>query len=450
MSMPAPRRRRIFLPALATIAAAMIGLTGCSSSGSNGQANSGNAPTVTVWSWRSQDKPLWTIVQKDLAKEGTNVTIKFRSISATSYDSVVQTAMNGGAGPNIFYDRAGTGTQTYAAAKLIKPLNGIADTSKINKSALAAAQYNGKTYGVPFAVQTMSMFYNKDILKQNNIPVPKTWTGLLAAMKKLKGKGVTPMYVMGVQQWLLALQIDAVGASTMSNSTTKAITDKTSDYTNPQYVKTLAAFQQLAPYLEDNWQATGSAGNEQETAFALGKTAFMIDGIFDTATVNQVAPTLNYGQMLVPSPNGGTPKIDWYVDGNISMNAKISDKATEKAAEKVTAFTTTKAFGNAFSGVAGEISALSGVGVPSKFPLSVQAAKWYSTDAITPIFGIRSPMDTPNPDPSSLKKKKSATTTPGIFTAEQNIAVPLLEGSMTPKEAAAKVQSTLGWYFNGK
>lgn len=447
MGISSSRRRRIILPSLAIVAAATIGLAGCSSSGSTGQANAGSTPTVTVWSWRSQDVPIWKTVQKELAKEGTNVTIKFRSISPTSYDSILQTAMNGGAGPNIFYDRS---TQTYAAAKFVKPLDGIADTSNINPSALAGAQYKGKTYGVPFAVQTMGLFYNKDILKENNIAVPKSWSGLLSAMKKLKGKGVTPMYVMGVQQWLLALQIDAIGASTMSNATTKSITDKKSDYTHPQYVQTLAAFQQLAPYLEDNWQATGSGGNEQETAFALGKTAFMIDGIFNTVAVKQVAPTLNYGQMLVPSPNGGTPKIDWYVDGAISMNANISDKATERAAEKVVAFTGTKAFGNAFSDIAGEISPIKGVKVPAKYPLSFQAAKWFNTVPLTPIFGIRSPMDTPDPDPTSLKNKTSAAKTPGIFKAEQDVAGPLLEGKMTPAEAAAKVQSTLGWYFGGK
>ncbi len=176
----------------------------------------------------------------------------------------------------------------------------------------------------------------------------------------------------------------------------------------------------------------------------------MIDGIWSQATVNQLAPKLNYGVMLVPSPNNGTPKIDWYVDGDISMNAKIGDKATETAAEKVVAFTATKDFGNAFSSIAGEISPISGATIPSKFALSAQAAGWYSKQAITPIFGIRSPMDTPNPDPSSLKAKKSAATTPGIFTAEQNIAVPLLEGKLTPQAAAAKVQSTLHWYFGAK
>lgn len=445
-------RRGRTLAVVGAVAAAAIALAGCSAGGSAAGADSGDSsgPTVSVWSWRSQDKPLWESVQKNLRAEGTDLTIKFRSISATSYDSVLKTAMNGGSGPDIFYDRAGNGTQTYAAAGLVKPIDDVADTSGMKPASLAAAQYQGKTYGVPFAVQTMSMFYNKKILKDAGIEKPTTWKQFIAAMKKLKSKGTTPMYTMGVQQWLMSLQLQAVGASTVSNTTAQAITDKKSDYTDPEFVQSLAAFQDLAPYLQDNWQATGSAGNEQETAFALGKAAFIIDGIFDTATIDQVNPDLDYGQMLVPSPNGQKPKITWYVDGNISMNAKIGDSAVEKASEKVIAYTATKKFGNAFSDVAGEISPIAGVTIPKKYPLSRQAAEWFDTQAANPIIGIRSPMDTPDPDPASLSKKKTVSTTSGVYTAEQDVVVPLLEGKTTPQEAAEHINGKLDWYFGAK
>lgn len=438
--------RRSAVAAAAAVVTAAAGLAACSSNGSGG---GGGTPTVTVWSWRSQDAPIWKTAQSDLAKQGTKVNIDFRAINPTSYDSVVQTAMNGGKGPDIFYDRAGYGTQTYAAAKMIAPLNGIADTSGIDPSAVATAQYQGKTYGVPFAIQTMSVFYNKDVLSKHNLSVPTTWNGWLDEMKQLKSDGVTPMYVMGVQPWMLALQIDAVGASTMTDSYTKSLTAKQASYADAPYEQTLAAFQQLSPYLESNWQGVGTADSEQETALALGKCAFVIDGIFDTPQMLKVNPKLQLGQFLVPSPNGGQSKIDWYVDGEISMNAKIGNSTTEKAADKIMAYTATPAFGNAFSDVAGEISPIKGVAVPSKYPLSIQAEKWYQTVPISPIFGIRSPMDTPPPNVSALKSSKSPDTSAGIFTAEQNIAVPLLQGKLTPQQAAQQVQKAEQWYFNG-
>ncbi len=443
---PSPRvLRRLRLALLATAVVAPAVLTGCSSS----NAGSGSTPTVTVWSWRSQDKPVWQTVQDDLAKKGVDVNIDFRAINPTSYDAVLRTAMNGGSGPDIFYDRGGEGTQTYGAAGFAKPLDGIIDKSSFTATTLATAQYKNKTYGVPFAIQTMSVLYNKDLLAKYHLGVPKTWNQWLQEMKTIKSKGIAPLYFMGVQQWMLALQINAVGASTMSDDFTQSLTDRKATYTDQPYVQTLSAFRQLAPYLEDNWQSTGSQGNEQQTEFALGKAAFDIDGIFDTAAIRQVNPNMHLGQFLVPSPNGGTSKIDWYPDGNISMNAHIKDSAVEKAAAKVVAFSATKPFGDAFSGVAGEISPIKGVQIPAKYGVARQAAQLYHATAISPLFGIRSPMDTPNPDPSSLTKKSSPTSTPGIFDAEQKIAVPLLEGKITPQQAAQQVQNAEKWYFKG-
>jgi multiple sugar transport system substrate-binding protein/raffinose/stachyose/melibiose transport system substrate-binding protein len=445
MKKPFERGWRRSAVAAAALMLTAAGLSACSS----GSGSSSGGPTVTVWSWRSQDQQLWQTVQSDLAKQGTKVNIQFRGISPTSYDSVLQTAMNGGQGPDIFYDRAGEGTETYAAAHLAQPLNGFVNTSGIDPSAVATAQYNGKTYGVPFAIQTMSVFYNKDVLSKYHMSVPTTWSGWLSEMQKLKSSGVTPMYVMGVQQWMLSLQIDTIGASAMQDSYTKALTAKQAKYSDPPFVKTLTAFKQLAPYLESNWQAVGSSDTEQETALALGKCAFVIDGIFDTPEMKKVNPNVHLGQFLVPSPDGGQSKIDWYVDGEISMNSKIGNSAEKKAAQKIMAFTAKPAFGTAFSDIAGEISPINGVKVPAKYPLSVQAEKWYQSVPISPIFGIRSPMDTPPPNPAALKKSKSPDSTAGIFTAEQNIAVPLLQGKTSPQQAADQVQQAEQWYFNG-
>jgi multiple sugar transport system substrate-binding protein/raffinose/stachyose/melibiose transport system substrate-binding protein len=422
------------------------GLAGCSS-GSGGGTHYAGAPTVTVWSWRSQDKAMWDTVQTDLAAKGTKVNIDFRSISPTSYDAILQTAMNGGKGPDIFYDRAGEGTQTYAAADMVKALDGTVDTSTIAPATLATAQYQGKTYGVPFAIQTMSVFYNKSVLSAHGVSVPTTWTGFLAALQKLKSAGITPMYMMGVQPWMLGLQIDAIGASTMSDAFTAQLVDKKANYTGAPYVQTLAAFQQLAPYLEPDWQATGSADNEQETALALGRCGFVIDGVFNTPEITTVNPDVQLGQFLVPSPNGGQAKMDWYADGDISLNANIADSAEAAAAAKVVAFTATPAFGDAFSAVAGEISPVKGSQVPGKYPLAVQDAQWYQTQSIQPIFGIRSPMDTPPPNVAALKANKSPAATDGVWTDEQNLAVQLLEGKLTPTQMAAQVQGKLGWYY---
>ncbi|WP_067930052.1 ABC transporter substrate-binding protein [Alicyclobacillus kakegawensis] len=428
---------------------AVVGMSGgllsaCGTTGSSGST------TVTVWSWRSQDAPLWQKVQDALNKKGDNIKIQFRSIQATNYDSVLQTAMDGGQGPDIMYQRAGEGTEQYAAANMLKPLDKIVNFSNItNQSALEAAQYKGKTYGVPFAIQTMEVFYNTDIFKKYDLQPPKTWADFINICKVLKRHGVTPLEAMGIQGWMLALNFDEIGATFLGNKFTQQLVDKKVNYTNPAFVDALAHYQQLSAYFEPNFKAVGSAGNEQETNFALGKSAMVMDGIFDIPTIEQDNKNLHIGAFLIPPEKPSQQsRIDWYVDGNISMNNDIKNPQVEKAAEEVIKYVATTAFGQDFSDIAGEISPIKGVTISPKYPLSVQAYQWYQTRSISPVFGIRSPMDTPPPTPINSKKgNKSVNDTNGIFSAEQKVLLPLLTHQMTPKHAAQEIQKTVSWYF---
>ncbi|KLU58863.1 multiple sugar-binding protein precursor [Peptococcaceae bacterium CEB3] len=426
----------------AALAMAAIGvLTGCGAGG--------GLPTVTVWSWRSQDANLWKQVQQGLNAKGEKVNIQFRPINSTNYDAVLQTAMDGGQGPDVFYARAGTETLDYAAADMIKPLDSIVSLSSINSASLhSGVQWNGKTYGVPFAIQTMEVFYNKDIFKQYGLSVPKTWPEFIHVCQVLKGKGVTPIYTMGLQGWMLALNFDEVGATMLGDTFTQQLVNKQVNYSDQPFVDALGKYQSLAPYFEPNFQAVGSAGNEQETQFALGKSAMVMDGIFDVPTIQKFNPNINMGAFLIPpATSSQSEKIDWYLDGDICLNSKIANPAEKKAAEELIAFTATKQFGQDFTDIAGEISPIAGVQVPAKYPLSVQAYHWYQTAPINPLFGIRSPMDTQPPTPINKLSKSGVANTNGIFTAEQKVLVPLLTSKITPKEAADEIQQTVSWYF---
>ncbi len=420
-------------------------IAGCGTSSASG-------PTVvTIWSWRAQDANMWKNVQATLNKKGDNLQIQFRAVTPTEYDSVVQTAMDGGQGPDIFYDRAGIGTLDYAAAHMIAPLNGIVNFSKVSPATLATDTYKGKDYGVPFAIQTMGIFYNKAIFAKYGLTVPTTWSQFIHECDVLKSHGVTPISTMGIQSWMLALNFDEIGATMMGDHFTQELVAKKATYDSAPYINALAHYQQLSQFFEPNFQAVGSADNEQEVAVALGKAAMCFDGIFDVPTMKQYNPKLQLGQFLVPPANATQHRrIDWYLDGDFSLNSHIANAAVKKASEEILAYTATTAFGQDFSDINGGISPIAGVTIPSKFALSTEAYHWFETRPINPIFGIRSPMDTPPPSAATVETKNAKpalNTDQGIFTAEQDVMLPLLLHKLTPAEAAAKVQKTVAWYF---
>ena len=63
-------------------------------------------------------------------------------------------------------------------------------------------QYNGKQYGIPWDMGMIGFWYNKDLFAQAGITAPPTtWDDYLAAVKKLKDAGITPLAIAGKDKW---------------------------------------------------------------------------------------------------------------------------------------------------------------------------------------------------------------------------------------------------------
>lgn len=402
--------------------------------------------TVNVWSWRSQDAPLWQKVQSALNAEGQNVKINFRSVVPTSYDSVLQTAFDNGRGPDIFYGRAGEGTFTYAAANFIVPVDSFIKFDDFVPASLAAVHWQGKNWGVPLDDEVMAVFYNKKTFAKYNLKPPTTWDQFMEINKTLKSKGVTPIYVMPIQTWMVALEIETIGATELGNTTAQAIVDKKTTYDSEQYTHVLKLFTSLIPYFEPNFLAVGSQEHAQQVGLATGQAAMVIDGGFNVPTMVQYGlPRSDIGVFLIPPDQPDLKaQAEWYPDADLAMNANISDPAVQKAAKAIMQYAATKDFGQAFTDIAGEISPIKGVEISSKYPLAQQLYTWFQQVPINPLAGIRSPMDTPPPTPVN---KKSVNTDVGIFTAEGNVSQALLSGKVTPEQAAAQIQKAVAWYF---
>ncbi len=102
----------------------MLGVLGLTASmaGCGSATGTASAPTtVTVWSWRPQDAGMWQKVQRALNQKGGHIQIQFRAITPTSYDAVLQTAMDGGQGPDIFYGVSGICDGSMASHSQSKP-----------------------------------------------------------------------------------------------------------------------------------------------------------------------------------------------------------------------------------------------------------------------------------------------------------------------------------------
>jgi multiple sugar transport system substrate-binding protein len=125
-------------------------------------------------------------------KVNPNVEVTAVSIPQADYMGVkLTTAFAGNAGPDVFFMSPGDFLK-YANSGLALDLTSYyTDELKADflPSALDAVTVNGKIVGIPFEIELLGLYYNKDMFAAANVQPPKTWNELIEATKTLtKGK----------------------------------------------------------------------------------------------------------------------------------------------------------------------------------------------------------------------------------------------------------------------
>ena len=210
-----PRRRALALIAAAVTAA---GLTACgsssssnsssassgSSSSSSGAATSasvstapGNATSGTINWWASPISTGAVDVRKVwiAAFEKAYPNIKVNLITApTDTDTnraTLTTQISGGAGPDVYMGDVIWPAQ-FGAHQLAVPLSKYLPASywaTFAPGLVAGATYKGQVYGAPLFEDQGFLYYRKDLLAKDNLPVPTTWEQMVSDAKTMQSKG---------------------------------------------------------------------------------------------------------------------------------------------------------------------------------------------------------------------------------------------------------------------
>ena len=401
-------------------------LAGCSSSSSG---KSKGEKTVTIWSWRKQDKKIWTKVEAALNKQGKNIKIDFRSVTPTEYNATLQTAMNGGKGPDILTMRAGTFITDYAKANQIVALNDdVPQLSNFTDGIISQVSKDGKAYAVPSAVQTSQFFYNKKIFKKYNLSEPKSWDEFMNDLKTLKKHGVTPMAVSGREGWALNLIVDTVGATQLGDEWTKGLIAGKNKFNDPKFVAVLSKINAMKPYFQKGYSA--ASYQDMETMFTQGQAAIIDDGIWAVNTLQSQNPDLEIGSFMAPPADSSQSEhIYAFLDGGYGLNAKANNK---KAAIEVLKYTGTKEYGQMYTDMFGEMSAYPGISPSKGSPSLNTAIDRFKNKSISQLFRIRSPFDGGDPDISTLMSSDLQS---------------MFAGKNTPQKTGDNIQKNIAkWY----
>lgn len=170
---------------------------------------------------------------------------------------------------------------------------------------------DGKIYGVPYSMlSTHVIYYNKQILADAGFQsFPATWADFMDMIAKVKARGITPIALGNKEQWVAeSCILSALGDRFTGTDWFNSLKDnKGAKFTDPDFVKALAALQELGKAGAFNKDMNSINNDQQKTLYFNGKAAMFMEGSWAIGAVmagpKEIAD--NTGVAVLPSVDGG-------------------------------------------------------------------------------------------------------------------------------------------------
>ena len=301
-----------------------LGLAACSGtktdSADSGSASGGQV-TVEMWDYLSGETANDSINAAIAEFEKANPDIKVKRTTFAFADlskSILQGSV-GGQVPDVAVVDV-VDNQNFASLGMLKDLS----NDGINKSDFfegpwSSVVYEGKTYGIPLNSNTLALYYNKQMLKDAGVEVPTDWASLKDVAKKTTKGDVKGIAISAVKSESATFQVLPFVWQTGGDLKDYA----TSGATALAYLRGL---------IDDGSMSEAVTNYTQEdarTQFITGKSAMMINGPWELATLTKDA---QFDWDVAPLPKDKRAATSMGGENVVVMNgAKQSDAAVKLA-----------------------------------------------------------------------------------------------------------------------
>lgn len=338
--------------------AIILVISACSSSNTGSESGGEDGTTLTIGSWRTEDKASYEKVIEKFNEEYPDITVEFNPSKNTEYNTILNTALQSGEGPDIIHLRPYAPGIELADAGYLEPLDGLEGLDQYPEETLAASKgTDDKQYGVPLNISTTQMFYNKKIFEELGLEEPQTWEEFMTLNKTLQDEGYTPISLGTKEGWLLSLSHGIIGpAHYGANEFVDNVTAGETDFSSEEFNRSIEAMDELKQFFPENYEGLGM--EDIRTMFFTGDAAMFPLGSWEIEVLREMNPDLELGFFPMPSAVGKEPTITTWVDGSYAINANSENT---EAAKKFLQFMTTEEFGEMFTEEFKMISAIPGI-----------------------------------------------------------------------------------------
>lgn len=258
---------------------------------------------LTVWESTGGPDEFIKAAGESFTKLYPNITIKYVNVESADAQTKIALDGPGGNGPDLFAAAHNIMGALEAGGYISKVPAEIADTVKGNviESASQGATLKGDLYGYPVSVETYALFYNKDIVKDDE--VPKTMDDMLSYIESFDQDDVNPFVFDAGNAYYSVL---------FTNTDENHLYGINGDDITQTCMNTDAAVKQLQTFVKLS-EAIGMPTEDISTKycdamFLEGKAAMTITGAWNIKTFEEA--NINFGITAIPSlPDTDHPAI---------------------------------------------------------------------------------------------------------------------------------------------
>ncbi len=217
------------------------------------------------------------------------------TIQANSWPAT-QTAVAGGAGPDIVGTPGPSFAMQLALAGRLVPLDDFAEQfgwgERFAEGSLDLGMADGQLYSIPNEIETLVLYYNKTVFEQNGWEAPTTLDELMALSEEISAAGIIPFAHSNAEwrptnEWFVGefLNHGAGGPQKVYD----ALTGET-EWTDPDFVAAIEALNQMQ---QNGWFSGGLdryytiSDAEVNSMFGTGEAAMNIEGTWFLQNVDQ-------------------------------------------------------------------------------------------------------------------------------------------------------------------
>ncbi len=288
-----------------------------------GQQGEGEKQIIlTLGSWRKDDVEQVNYILQKFTEQHPHIVIKFDPTYPSDYNEVIETQLESGTAPDLFYLRSFAHSRRLFKDGYIAQLNDIEDIQNNFPEQMVQAwsTEDGRIYGVPLMAVSHAVYYNVDFFKKNNLKLPQTWENLLALAKNLKQQGVTPFANASGDAWTingLVLQ-NVIPAIIGGVEGRLAYYNGERCFDDEAMVETFQAVKDISPYLPDNQRLLKYADSLQ--LFLQGKAPMWFGGSWDIPFFEEQGTDFTWNIFAIPPPEGKKHHVTFHPDAGIGLN----------------------------------------------------------------------------------------------------------------------------------